>query len=232
MNLLSNILIEPQVLTQEAIQELLNHAKQSSTTDLSVFDPDKTNETGETSWVVDKDIRDTQIIEFGDLFPKIEDLFKNLVKHIINPFYGIEVWDSEVPQLLKYNVGGHYAPHIDGRSIWVAPNGDKIWRKSTDRSLSAVLYCNTGNGKDFDGGNFVFPELGIEIPPKAGTLVCFPSDQNFLHGVSPVTKIYNEKGEEDNNGVGRLAIVTWMRIKGEKTKEQEDQELLEKYGVC
>jgi hypothetical protein len=61
--------------------------------------------------------------------------------------------------------------------------------------------------------------------------VCFPSDQNFLHGVSPVTKIYNEKGEEDNNGVGRLAIVTWMRIKGEKTKEQEDQELLETYGV-
>ena len=92
MNLLSNILIEPQVLTQEAIQELINHAKQSNTTDLSVFDPDKTNETGETSWIVDKKIRDTQIIEFGDLFPKIEDLFKNIVKHIINPFYGVEVW--------------------------------------------------------------------------------------------------------------------------------------------
>jgi Rps23 Pro-64 3,4-dihydroxylase Tpa1-like proline 4-hydroxylase len=224
MNLLSNILIEPQVLTPDAIQELINHAKQSSTTDLSVFDPDKTNETGETSWIVDKDIRDTQIIEFGDLFPKIEDLFKNLVKHIINPFYGIEVSDSEVPQLLKYNVGGHYAPHIDGRSIWIAPNGDKIWRKSTDRDLSIVLFLNDGNGKDFDGGNFVFPELGIEIPPKAGTLVCFPSDQNYLHGVREVIKIHNE--------VGRLAIVTWARVKGEKTKEEEDQELLETYGVC
>ena len=223
MNLLSNILIEPQVLTQEAIQELLNHAKQSTTTDLSVFDPDKTNETGETSWIVDKDIRDTQIIEFGDLFPKIEDLFKNLVRNIINPFYNVEVWDSEVPQFLRYGIGGHYAPHIDGRSIWVAPNGDKIWRRSTDRDLSIVLFLNDGNGKDFDGGNFMFPELGIEVPPKAGTLVCFPSDQNFLHGVSPVTKIHNE--------VGRLAIVTWMRIKGEKTKEEEDQELLETYGV-
>ena len=223
MNLLSNILIEPQVLTPDAIQELINHAKQSSTTDLSVFDPDKTNETGETSWIVDKDIRDTQIIEFGDLFPKIEDLFKNLVKHIINPFYGVEVRDSEVPQFLRYGIGGHYAPHIDGRSIWVAPNGDKIWRRSTDRDLSIVLFLNDGNGKDFDGGNFMFPELGIEVPPKAGTLVCFPSDQNFLHGVREVTKIYNE--------VGRLAIVTWARIKGQKTKEEEDQELLETYGV-
>jgi hypothetical protein len=223
MNLLSNILIEPQVLTQEALQELQEHARNSTTTDLSVFDPDKTNETGETSWIVDKDIRDTQIIEFGPLFPKIEDLFKNLVRNIINPFYNVEVWDSEVPQFLRYGVGGHYAPHIDGRSIWVAPNGDKIWRKSTDRSLSIVLFCNDGNGKDFDGGNFMFPELGIEVPPKAGTLVCFPSDQNYLHGVREVTKIHNE--------VGRLAIVTWARIKGEKTKEEEDQELLETYGV-
>jgi predicted 2-oxoglutarate/Fe(II)-dependent dioxygenase YbiX len=133
------------------------------------------------------------------------------------------VWDSEVPQFLRYGIGGHYAPHIDGRSIWVAPNGDKIWRKSTDRDLSIVLFCNDGNGKDFDGGNFMFPELGIEVPPKAGTLVCFPSDQNYLHGVREVTKI--------NNEVGRLAIVTWARIKGQKTKEEEDQELLETYGV-
>ena len=215
MNLLSNILIEPNVLTKEALQELQEHARNSSTTDLSVFDPDKTNETGETSWIVDKDIRDTQIIEFGPLFPKIEELFKNIVKHIINPFYGIEVWDSEVPQFLKYNVGGHYKPHIDGRSIWVAPNGDKIWRKSTDRDLSLVLYLND----DFEGGEFLFPDLHIQVKPKPGLLVCFPSDQNYLHGVAPV-----KEGT-------RYSIVTWARVKGQKTKEQEDQELLEKYGV-
>ena len=215
MNLLSNVLIEPNVLTPEAIEELLQHCKNSSKTDLSVFDPDKTNETGETSWIVDKNIRDTQIIEFGDLYPKIEDLFKNIVKHIINPFYNIEVWDSEVPQCLRYGIGGHYSPHIDGRSIWVAPNGDKIWRKSTDRDLSLVLFLND----DFEGGNFVFPDLHIQVKPKPGLLVVFPSDQNYLHGVNPVIS-----GE-------RFSIVTWARVKGQKTKEQEDQELLEKYGV-
>jgi hypothetical protein len=216
MNLLSNILIEPNVLTPEALQELQDHARKSSTTDLSVFDPDKTNETGETSWIVDKDIRDTQIIEFGPLFPKIEELFKNIVHHIVNPFYGVEVWDSEVPQFLRYGVGGHYSPHIDGRSIWVAPNGDKIWRKSTDRDLSFVLYLND----DFEGGEFLFPDLHIQVKPKPGLLVAFPSDQNYLHGVNPVTS-----GE-------RYSIVTWARIMGQRTKEQEDQELLNKYSVC
>ena len=42
---------------------------------------------------------------------------------------------------------------------------------------------------------------------------------NYLHGVNPV-----KSGE-------RYSIVTWVRVKGQKTKEQEDQELLEKYGV-
>jgi len=28
-----------------------------------------------------------------------------------------------------------------------------------------------------------------------------------------------------------LAIVSWARVKGERTKEEEDQELLETYGV-
>jgi len=216
MNLLSNVLIEPNVLTPEALQELQDHARNSQTTDLSVFDPDKTNETGETSWIVDKDIRDTQIIEFGPLFPKIEELFKNIVKHIVNPFYGVEVWDSEVPQFLRYGVGGHYSPHIDGRSIWVAPNGDKIWRKSTDRDLSFVLFLND----EFEGGEFVLPDLHIQIKPKPGLFVAFPSDQNYLHGVNPV-----RSGE-------RYSIVTWARVKGQKTKEEEDKLLLEKYGVC
>jgi predicted 2-oxoglutarate/Fe(II)-dependent dioxygenase YbiX len=224
MNLLSNILIEPNVLTPQAIQELVEHARKSRTTDLSVFDPDKTNKTGATSWIVDKKIRDTQIVDFGNLYPKVEDLFKNIVKNIINPFYGIEVADSEIPQFLSYGVGGHYSPHIDGRSIWVAPNGDKIWRKSTDRDISILLFASNGGGKDFSGGNFIFPELGLEVVPKAGTLVCFPSDQNYLHGVSPVTEIHNS--------TGRLSIVSWARVKGQKTKEEEDQELLQKYGVC
>jgi len=233
-NPLSYILIRPNVINLEGIQELVTHIKSSPAEDLSVFDPDKTNATGKTSWIVDKQTRDTQIVPMGPLYPKIEDLLRNAVKNIINPFYQVEVDSSEIPQVLSYGIGGHYRPHIDGRSLWIAPNGDRIWRRSTDRDLSCVFFLSTA-GKDFDGGNFVFPDLGIEIPPKAGTLICFPSDQNYLHGVKKVERILdgngNPVGPNDRNGIGRFAIVTWMKVKGEQTKEEEDQELLRRYGV-
>ena len=233
-NPLSYILIRPNVINPEGLQELITHIKSSPAEDLSVFDPDKTNATGQTSWIVDKQTRDTQIVPMGNLYPKIEDLFRNTVKNIINPFYQVEVDSSEIPQVLSYGIGGHYRPHIDGRSLWIAPNGDRIWRRSTDRDLSCVFFLSTA-GKDFDGGNFVFPDLGIEIPPKAGTLICFPSDQNYLHGVKKVERILdgngNPVGPNDRNGIGRFAIVTWMKVKGEQTKEEEDQELLRRYGV-
>jgi len=214
-NPLSYILIRPNVINPEGLQELIAHIKSSPAEDLSVFDPDKTNATGKTSWIVDKKTRDTQIVPMGSLYPKIEDLFRNTVKNIINPFYQVEVNSSEIPQVLSYGIGGHYRPHIDGRSLWIAPNGDKIWRRSTCRDLSIIFYIND----EFEGGELIFPNLHIQIRPKPGMMVCFPSDQNYLHGVTPI-----------KSGV-RYSIVSWATVKGEQTKEEEDQEILRRYGV-
>jgi predicted 2-oxoglutarate/Fe(II)-dependent dioxygenase YbiX len=164
---------------------------------------------------VDKKTRDTQIVPMGNLYPKIEDLFRNTVREIINPFYQCQVDSSEIPQVLSYGIGGHYQPHIDGRSLWIAPNGDRIWRRSTSRDLSIIFYIND----EFEGGDLILPDLHIQIRPKPGMMVCFPSDQNYLHGVTPI-----------KSGV-RYSMVSWATVKGEQTKEEEDQELLRKYGV-
>lgn len=214
-NPLTNILICPNVISKEGIDELVNHAKKVPAEDLSVFDPQKTNETGEVSWIVDKTVRDTQIIPFNELFPKVEELFKNTVKQIINPFYNFEVESSEVPQFLSYSVGGHYRPHIDGESIWVSPKDEKIWKKSTDRDLSFVFFLND----DFEGGDFIFPEYRIRVRPEPGLLVCFPSNHFYMHGVEPVTK-----GK-------RYSIVTWAKVKGFETMEEQNKRLSEKYGI-
>jgi predicted 2-oxoglutarate/Fe(II)-dependent dioxygenase YbiX len=214
-NPLSYILIRPNVINPEGLQELITHIKSSPAEDLSVFDPDKTNATGQTSWIVDKQTRDTQIVPMDHLYPKIEDLFRNTVKNIINPFYQVEVDSSEIPQVLSYGIGGHYRPHIDGRSLWVSPNGDRIWRRSTSRDLSIIFYIND----EFEGGELIFPNLHIQIKPKPGMMVCFPSDQNYLHGVAPI-----------KSGM-RYSMVSWATVKGEQTKEEEDQELLRRYGV-
>ena len=214
-NPLTNILIRPNVISPEGVRELVDHIKRSPCEDLSVFDAEKTNRTGETSWQVDKKTRDTQIVPMGPLFPKIEGLLRHAVKEIINPFYGIEIDSSEVPQVLSYGVGGHYKPHIDGESIWVTPKGEHIWKKSTDRDISMVFYLND----DFEGGDFIFPEHHIRVRPEPGMMVCFPSSHHYMHGVEPVTR-----GK-------RYSIVCWATVKGVPSLEDINLQLSQQYGV-
>jgi predicted 2-oxoglutarate/Fe(II)-dependent dioxygenase YbiX len=214
-NPLSYILIRPNVINSQGLQELVEHIKSSPAEDLSVFDPDKTNATGQTSWIVDKQTRDTQIVPMGNLYPKIEDLFRNTVREIINPFYQCQVESSEIPQVLSYGIGGHYQPHIDGESIWMTPRGEKIWKKSTDRDLSIVYYLNN----DFEGGDFVFPELKIRVRPEPGMMICFPSNHHYMHGVEPVVS-----GK-------RYSIVSWTTVKGFPSMDEVNQQLSKEYGV-
>ena len=214
-NPLSYVLIKPNVINQQGLEEIVSHIKSSTAEDLSVFDAETTNATGRTSWRVDKQTRDTQIVPMGPLFPKIEDLLRNAVHQIINPFYQQEVNSSEIPQILSYGIGGHYKPHIDGESIWVTPRGEKIWKKSTDRDLSIVLFLNN----DFEGGDFVFPELKVRVRPEPGMMVCFPSNHHYMHGVEPVTK-----GR-------RYSIVTWATVKGFQSMAEVNQQLSKEYGV-
>lgn len=214
-NPLSYVLIRPNVINSQGLQELVEHIKSSPAEDLSVFDPDKTNATGKTSWIVDKQTRDTQIVPMGNLYPKIEDLFRNTVREIINPFYQCEVDSSEIPQVLSYGIGGHYKPHIDGESIWMTPRGEKIWKKSTNRDLSIVFYLND----EFEGGDFIFPELKIRVRPEPGMMICFPSNHNYMHGVEPVTK-----GK-------RYSIVSWTTVKGFPSMDEVNQQLSKEYGV-
>jgi len=214
-NPLSYILIKPNVINEQGLQEIVNHIRSSDAVDLSVFDPQKSNSTGGTEWIVDKKMRDTQIVDYLPIQDKIIDLFKNAVKEVINPFYGIEVSESEMPQILSYGIGGHYRPHIDGESLWKTPEGELIWKKSIDRDLSIVMFLND----DFEGGDFVFPDLKVRVRPEPGMMVCFPSNHYYKHGVEPVTKGH------------RYSIVCWAQVKGFQTMEQQNKQLSQKYGI-
>jgi predicted 2-oxoglutarate/Fe(II)-dependent dioxygenase YbiX len=214
-NPLSYILIQPNVISPQGLQEIVSHIEKSNAEDLSVFDPEKTNAAGETSWIVDKKVRDTQIVRMDQLYPKIENLLRDTVKNVINPFYEVEVSSSEIPQILSYSIGGHYKPHIDGESIWVTPKGEKIWKKSTDRDLSMVFFLNN----EFEGGDFVFPDLKVRVRPEPGMMVCFPSNHHYLHGVEPVTR-----GK-------RYSIVTWATVKGFPSMDEINKNLSQQYQV-
>jgi len=214
-NPLSYILVKPNIISVDGLKEIREHIENSEKTDLSVFDPTKSNETGGTEWIVNKEVRDTQIVDMGPLFPKIEELMKNVVREVINPFYRIEISESEVPQILSYGIGGHYSPHIDAESLWKTPDGDLIWKKSTDRDISIVFYLND----DFEGGDFIFPDHHIRVRPEPGMMVCFPSNHHYKHGVEPVTK-----GK-------RYSIVCWAQVKGFPTLADVNRDLSQKYGI-
>ena len=215
-NPLTNILIRPNVISKYGINDILSHARRSNKNDLKIFDSEMTNRTGKLEWRVDKNIRDTQSIDFGPLHPNIRELFDKTVSKIINPFYKFEISESEIPQLLSYSVGGHYHPHVDGESLWHSPKKELIWKKSIDRDLSIVFFLND----NFEGGDFVFPELRVRIRPEPGMLVCFPSNHHYLHGVEPVTK-----------GT-RYSIVSWARVNGFETVEQQNKRLSSQYGIA
>lgn len=214
-NPLSYILIRSNIINEYGLREMREHIERTNKTDLSVFDPRKSNETGGKEWIVNKEIRDTQHVEAGPIFPKIVDLLKDTVKEVINPFYDIEIHESEIPQILSYGIGGHYSPHIDGESLWQAPDNELMWKKSTDRDISMVFYLNN----DYEGGDFIFPDLKVRVRPEPGMLVCFPSNHHYKHGVEPVTR-----GQ-------RYSIVCWATVKGFPTMEQQNQELSQKYGI-
>jgi predicted 2-oxoglutarate/Fe(II)-dependent dioxygenase YbiX len=219
MNPLSNILIKSNVITQKGIDFFVDYIKSQKQSDLEIFDAKTSNVQNKNiknpTWKTDKSVRDTQTVSIDSILPQTHDLFKNVVTNIINPFYNIEIHDSEIPQLLVYNVGGHYNPHIDGESPWTNPDKSVIWRKIADRDLSVILYLND----DFEGGDLIFPDLHIHIKPKPGLLVTFPSTHLYRHGVTPISK-----GK-------RYAIITWMTIKGFPTVKDQEEEFSKKFNI-
>jgi predicted 2-oxoglutarate/Fe(II)-dependent dioxygenase YbiX len=96
---------------------------------------------------------------------------------------------------LRYRPGGHYKPHADSEN-W--HREQRQWVRGMDRDYSILVYLNDG----YDGGELRFPNFGFRLQPRAGLLVCFPSDHRYLHEVAPVT------------AGTRYALVSWITARG------------------
>lgn len=77
--------------------------------------------------------------------------------------------------------GGSHVLHADAVKLDGSPNHTP-WRV-----LSAMLYL-TEAGKDFDGGELVFPALAETVTPRPGLLVGFQDTLEFRHEVPAVTR--------------------------------------------
>lgn len=138
--------------------------------------------------------RETEIVDQGDDAEQVLQLVRILFRDEAEPFYGRKLRSLESPHILRYSVGSYYRPHADSDELNLDTSR---WEKKLDRDLSLLLYLDD----EYQGGEITFPNFDFQIRPRAGTLLMFPSDCRYLHGVMPVTE-----------GI-RHTIVSWCALK-------------------
>jgi predicted 2-oxoglutarate/Fe(II)-dependent dioxygenase YbiX len=210
-----DVLVQPDAIAAEDLMQVIEYVRAAQTSDSLVSSFQDSTESGETQWVIDRKVRDTQEVQLhAAIEEKLSRIHRMNIDAFINPFYAVDVRDCEPLQVLHYGVGGHYIPHVDAETLYKDDAGLSMWEKTLDRDLSIVYFLND----DFEGGELIFPSLELVIKPRAGTLVCFPSDHNFIHGVNPVSQGH------------RYTLVTWMRIEGMPTPDEINELALEEYN--
>jgi len=209
-----SVLIQRGAINPADLELLMDHVQQAQMTNSLVSNLEDPVADVAVEWVVNPKIRNTQQVHVPrSIAEKLTGIDDGNVRAFINPFYQVEVHDREPWQILHYGVGGHYIPHVDAETLYKDEIGLDMWEKTLDRDLSVVYFLND----DFEGGELVFPALDLKIEPQAGTLVCFPSDHHYIHGVNPVTAGH------------RYTVVTWMRVKGMPTLEEINQMAMDEY---
>jgi predicted 2-oxoglutarate/Fe(II)-dependent dioxygenase YbiX len=98
-------------------------------------------------------------------------------------FFRMPLSGEEGPGFLRYACGGFYRVHRD-----VAPG----WDDGFPRRISVVVFlttagagCEGGALRLYTGSRGAAASAALDIPPRAGMLVAFPS--HLLHEVLPVT---------------------------------------------
>ncbi len=172
---LSNFISEGQILSGEQVSTFLRTFKNN------VFE-DALIGIGENS-TVDKKVRNvTQYSLHRNEKSMTEMYWLNYLLYKINHlrtkyinFHSLEYAEKvECINILKYEVGGKYIPHVDSSN-----NLDT-------RMYSIIIFLNN----DYKGGRlqFVYKDQTLEIEPYPGKAVIWPSNLLFKHGVTPVTE--------------------------------------------
>lgn len=180
MNPFELIIIQPNIIPQQHIQELLKLTNQ----------PTSHASVGSGEEKIELQTRNTEWYPIP--FPMLQNLTNATMScyhSFIEPKYQAKIKNIEPVQFLSYPVGGHYIEHNDCENF---ENGQ--WVKIAPRDISILFYLN----ENYTGGELEFTQLGLKIKPKTGMMIAFPSYKEFSHKVHPVT-----------SGT-RYSLVTWL----------------------
>lgn len=85
--------------------------------------------------------------------------------------------ESTKPGIRKWFPGEYQDLHADGETAGGWPGYNYIV------DYGSIMYLND----DYEGGEIFFPKYDIQLKPKPGTLIFFPSTNMYAHGVTEVT---------------------------------------------
>jgi hypothetical protein len=99
--------------------------------------------------------------------------FYSCIKHYCNSHGIDEPAIDRHFSIKKYFNGADMGDHVDEHNNEEMP----------EPYLTSILYLND----DYEGGNLLFREQGLDIKPEAGGILIFPSVKPFFHNPRPTT---------------------------------------------
>lgn len=112
--------------------------------------------------------------------PEVHSILKEAIDRVQKEieFYFGRPLETNSAGIRKWDVGEFQPLHADGEDPEGHPNEAFIV------DYGAVIYLND----NYEGGEIYFPDHNIDFKPKAGTLVFFPSNNMYIHGVRTITR--------------------------------------------
>ena len=148
--------------------------------DVGVREPTEVIE-GEMALV--EDVRRASHIEVPAAIFEVIDAHLDAQRDAVSTFFGWEIDGREGVNLLRYDPGGFYKPHVDRADLpaWppAAVGSSRSFCFSRARARPTRPAASVVAPYDYSDG-----ETPIEIVPRRGMLVAFPAD--IVHEVSPV----------------------------------------------
>lgn len=132
--------------------------------------------------------------------PKLEKIVSQVLAFVIDKIewnYGTRIVHKYHDSIRKMSPGSEITIHadnelIDGNFFSIEYKKEFVDTKdSFQKSLpnefveySSVFYIND----DYEGGEIFFPDYNLEIKPKPGSVVFFPSNSKYIHCVKKIIK--------------------------------------------
>lgn len=95
--------------------------------------------------------------------------------HIVQSLATKFGWNVDAAPVIWYPSGAANTMHADN-----AINENGVVVKMTEWTHSVIIFLN----EEFDGGELIYPDQGLTIKPKTGTMVIAPAGIEFPHYVT------------------------------------------------